>query len=1211
MASINAFKFAPAPDAFHIKRIEGDSIHGLCYINYRTFCKTCCNLAIDPTAKRGEIHAALQEPKAIADTPTPCPRRHRKWKRWVMFAALVAGLIWLNGPGLRWLGPKVAGHFFAKAGLRSSFALEGTFTGGLTIRNLTVETDKTLTRLTVGWMTPVYRISGLMKGRLDSLVIDGLHADLQLGLVNDLQNKSGKSPDLEELVKNLRSLRDKIIPLEADLKNISLNVTSGGKPLVSLAKSRIHHKAGDPKIDLEIGAITDAAGRVWAARESSIFWSRDDLTIKRLDPWPGLSVREFVLALPASGAPSAETELCVDDAVFIISTSPGFTSMQVQLREGKLRSESVAGHFALQLPATGELSSLSMNIEHLLPDPKTATGSAQMLFENIAHGEWAVPELNLDAVIEAGRTTIAARGVSLNSGFSLTAVVGLDRKGGGFNLGETHGDFNVAEVSKLIAALVPRAKAIDPAVPIPPSTIDGTFTLAFNNNRPASAEAVIKLKPAEPETVSPLVAKIRWLPDQALSTQIELDGMNASTEYDFENASYDGRMQLNDFHSARIDRWLDIVRASTHGAVSLTGNWQGNGSLKNATHHGKLTIVKSQIARQEAPPIHTQGEIQYEWPLSFTTKNLQLRTDEQTLAANLILADGFLEMSNLLWRDGESEMATGNAKLPVPDDVSQWRDTLAHDTRPVVISIQSKVLSLASLKEWLPEAERIDSRSTGQLKFSISGTYAQPTVDAMLEAKELRSPEQPSLPSADLKMTLVARNGHIALEGRATAKDFPPAEMTSSMPFRPAEWASKPGLIMLEKISARIDLPRIDLGRFTTLFPGVRKVSGLVSGNLQVAGEFGQPEIKGKIDLTEGGLELKATKIPAASGIAASFDLALDRITLRTLKATIAGGTLNGAGSLAIEDGKPGALDFRLKGDHLPLWRDESLIVRANSDLRLAGTWKQAAITGSLGVVDSIFYRDIELLPIGSPFTAPSAASLPKIDTPARPAESMPEPFRNWTLNVRARTENPILIRGNLATGEVKAKLNLGGTLGNPTPDGEARISNLRAALPFSTLTVRSGTVRFTPETGFDPILELRGTAEPRPYQVNVFVYGRASDPQVMLTSSPPLPENEIMTLLATGTTTTGLEDPQAAASRALQLFAEELRRGRFGVGKRLRPLLGLLDRVDFSVAEEDPYTSTSFSSATLQLADRWYLSAGMDAEGSSRLLAIWRLRFH
>jgi hypothetical protein len=100
------------------------------------------------------------------------------------------------------------------------------------------------------------------------------------------------------------------------------------------------------------------------------------------------------------------------------------------------------------------------------------------------------------------------------------------------------------------------------------------------------------------------------------------------------------------------------------------------------------------------------------------------------------------------------------------------------------------------------------------------------------------------------------------------------------------------------------------------------------------------------------------------------------------------------------------------------------------------------------------------------------------------------------------------------------------------------------------------------------------------------------------------------MTLLATGTTTTGLENPQAASSRALQLLVEEMRRGRFRFGKQLRPLLALLDRVDFSVAETDPYSSESFSTATLSLTDRWFLSAGIGATGDSRMLAIWRLSF-
>jgi hypothetical protein len=93
---------------------------------------------------------------------------------------------------------------------------------------------------------------------------------------------------------------------------------------------------------------------------------------------------------------------------------------------------------------------------------------------------------------------------------------------------------------------------------------------------------------------------------------------------------------------------------------------------------------------------------------------------------------------------------------------------------------------------------------------------------------------------------------------------------------------------------------------------------------------------------------------------------------------------LNGGGSLAIDQGKPGALDFRVSGNHLLLKRDDSLIVRANADLRLAGTLEKADLTGSVSVVDSLFYRDIELLPIGTPFTAPAAASLPKIDAPAK-----------------------------------------------------------------------------------------------------------------------------------------------------------------------------------------------------------------------------------
>jgi hypothetical protein len=304
--------------------------------------------------------------------------------------------------------------------------------------------------------------------------------------------------------------------------------------------------------------------------------------------------------------------------------------------------------------------------------------------------------------------------------------------------------------------------------------------------------------------------------------------------------------------------------------------------------------------------------------------------------------------------------------------------------------------------------------------------------------------------------------------------------------------------------------------------------------------------------------------------------------------------TINGTMGLKNPGGEGlGEMGVSIRAEGMPVVRNEFIIVRANANLSLKGTMENARLTGEVGIIDSVFYKDMELIPIGKPFLEPSAAALPSVDTTANPGAAVPAPFSDWTADV-----------------VVDVALRIQGKLGDPKPNGKVRISETVARLPFSTLQIREGYLTFTPQTGFDPILEIRGTADPRPYRVQAYAYGRASDPQLVLTSEPPLPENEIMTLLATGTTSAGLEDSQAASSRAMQLLIEELRRGRFLFGKQLRPLLGLLDNVDFSLAESDPYDSDSYNSATLKLSEKWYLSAGLGSEGDQRVMAIWRLRF-
>jgi TamB, inner membrane protein subunit of TAM complex len=1122
---------------------------------------------------------------------------------------LIAGLVWLNGPGVRFLAPRIAAYFLEKSGLQGEFTVEGNLVGGLSISNLKLVGDHDLSSVTIDRFVPSYRWGNLVKGKLDGLMIEGVHAELRLGLKQE--NAPSRPPlDLKKVVKTLRSLREQVIPLAVRIENLSLRATREGKAVIQLAPSSIRHSPGSADFTIALGAITDVGGRAWPAQESTVSWTVEQISIPRIDPWPGVSVQQLALRLPEGGEPSLVASVHVDDAIFMLTTSPGFTAAKLDLREGKLQVEEVARRLGIEIPAAAVLTSLALEVDEILPNPQAATGTVQLLFEDVRWKDWQASELGVDAALAAREATVAARGGMLGTEISVEAKAPITRADQRFTLGDTKGKFAIADVPRLLRGLSARIPHIDPEAVVPASTLAGNFNLSLAGNQLTVATADLLLKPEDATLATPIAIDARWAPGEPLAGGVSVAGLKATANYEIQSAVYQATLDLDQFTTRSIERWLAIFKVKPLGSGVFSGKWAGKGELRTRQHRGDFSLTQASWSREAAAAISASGGVTYDWPVGFKTQGLRVQMNEQSVALEAGLRNGVLELRNFLWSDGTGELAEGSASLPVPADLAKWRETLAGETRSVQVSLKSRVLSLALLKPWLPALEKLDPRSTGQLDLALTGSYSKPEIHAKLEARDLRSPSEPKLPPADLKIELAGRDGQLTATGEATAADFSPAVMKAAMPFRPTDWAQAPGLLKEEILEARLDLPRLDLSRFSSLVPAAEQVSGIVTGNVVVSGKVGKPEIKGVIDLAGGGILMKSGKIPPLKGVTAAVEFAPDRVVLKSVNASVAGGTLDGDGAVAILGGKLGEIRLRLRGDHLPIVRNDSLILRANADLSLQGTFEKATLSGTVAAVDSIFFRDIEILPLGQPFTGPAAAALPKIDPPKAVAGSIPEPFRSWGLALTARTEDPLIIRGNLARGEISGSVRVGGTMGSPAPNGVFTIQDLTASLPFSTLKVPRGTLRFSPASGFDPVLEIRGSAEPRPYQVTVYAYGSASKPQLVLTSNPPLPENEIMTLLATGTTTSGLEDPATASSRALQLLAEELRRGRFRYGKQLRPLFALADKVDFSLAEPDPYSNDTFSTATLALTDRWFISAGIGAQGDSRTLLVWRVRF-
>lgn len=1128
----------------------------------------------------------------------------------IVLVLLILGLVWLNGPGLRFFAPRIATHFLEKSGLRGNFKLSGNLVGGLSLQDLKIESDKGLAKLVIENIEPDYDFNGLRKGELKGLSVSGVHADLRLGVESEKKPEEKPPLDLKALAQTIRDAQAKFRPIRVEVKDIQVSATKDGKPVFMLASSNITHVAGTESLNVSLGTVTDPKGKVWPARQSEIVWTQDQLTIARIDPMPFVGIRDLALLTPAGGEPSLNADILLDQGTFKLVSTPGFATADLSLSEGTVQVDRLADTLGFPIPAVATLGLLDVHLEKLLPDPTAATGHAKLQLTNISSSGWGARAVGLEATLEEEKATVAVRAQALATPIALDATAPISRAGGKFLPGETTGTLKVANVPAAIRELAKKIPAIDPEAPVPGSTVDGNFRVAFTDNKPGPVTADLILQPEDVKAASPVAIKARWVDKSPLTAEAMIDGLKLNASYDLSAGSYQGVVDLDGFTNSRIDPWLAIVRVKAGGVGVLSGHWEGRGELKTGIHTGKLFLANATWKQPEAEQISAVGRVTYNWPGQFETQGLSLKAGTQEISLDANLTNGLLQMQHLLWKDGEQEMASGTASLPVPADFAQWRETLASDNRPLQVQIESRVLSLSVLKPWVPAASKLAPGSTGQLQIGVSGTYAVPVLNARLEARDLRSPEQPGLPPADLKLMVVGDEGKLHVEGEATAPDFPAATFKADMPFTPGQWAAEPEKITREPLTARLDLPRLDISRFASLVKPVQKLTGILTGNVTVTGTVGKPEPKGELALSGGAVDFKEDSLPDLSAMNMEVNMNLQQIQLKTLRSTVAGGALTGDGTVAIKEGKLGDLNFHLRGDHLPLRRDDSLIVRAMADLRLQGTYENATLSGYVATVDSVFFKDIEILPIGTPFTAPSAASLPKTDAPKNPTAGVPEPFRNWKLNVDLRTQDPFLVRGNLATGSATGRIKVGGTLGNPAPDGAVRIRDVRASLPFSTLQVREGYLRFTPQTGFDPVLEIRGNAEPRPYRVDVYVYGNLSNPQLVLTSNPPLPENEIMTLLATGTTTSGLEDPQAASSRAMQLLAEELRRGRFGIGQQLRPLLGLLDRVDFSLSEKDPYSSDSYSTATVSLTERWFVSAGMGQDGGSRVLGIWRLSF-
>src|SRR5205807_559491 len=150
----------------------------------------------------------------------------------------------------------------------------------------------------------------------------------------------------------------------------------------------------------------------------------------------------------------------------------------------------------------------------------------------------------------------------------------------------------------------------------------------------------------------------------------------------------------------------------------------------------------------------------------------------------------------------------------------------------------------------------------------------------------------------------------------------------------------------------------------------------------------------------------------------------------------------------------------------------------------------------------------------------------------------------------------------------------------------------------------------FDPSDSMNPRLELRGTSVIRDYTVRVYVYGTMLAPEAIFTSEPPLPQEEIISLIATGVTRQELAGRgNVLAGRAAMLLVQQLYRKVFKKGEPTQSN-EFFNRLDLDVGAVDPRTGRQQVSARFKISDQFVLVGDVGVGGDYRGMLKYLIRF-
>jgi translocation and assembly module TamB len=282
---------------------------------------------------------------------------------------------------------------------------------------------------------------------------------------------------------------------------------------------------------------------------------------------------------------------------------------------------------------------------------------------------------------------------------------------------------------------------------------------------------------------------------------------------------------------------------------------------------------------------------------------------------------------------------------------------------------------------------------------------------------------------------------------------------------------------------------------------------GSMDINVTATGSLSQPVLQGRIDVKD--TYLSHNDFP--SGVSDLNGVLLfdrNRVQIEKLSGTTGGGTLALTGSASYQGGVI-ALDIGATAQGVRLRYPPGVSSTANADLRLTGTTNSALLSGNVVVTK------LAVTP-GFDFGSYLAANKTVVFAQTNSLES------RLRLDLHVTTTPELQMQTAIARLSGDADLRARGTADNPVIVGRVEVLEGEISFNGTKYQLERGDVTFANPAKTQPMIDLQAITRVRDYDITVRLHGdlsAANKVKVTWQSEPPLPEEDVIALLALGRT--------------------------------------------------------------------------------------------